>query len=100
MSFTEYFASIYPVIVAILPSVAAVFSIFFAVIKCIKDNKTLVQPIIDGYKELKKEVEDKTELSEVKAQMEAIMVENRQLKKEIADLISAIKKVQYDINSD
>ena len=89
--------TLYALIVAAAPAITAIIGIIAAVIKNHKDIQAKTQPILDKFDELRQEVNDKTELTEVKIQMEAIMVENRQLKQEIADLITVLKKVKYEI---
>lgn len=93
-------SALYAILIAALPSIAAILGIICSIIKVVRDNKAVIQPVIDQFNDLRKEVKDKTELEEVKAEMLAIMKENRQLRQEIADLITEMRKVQYDIPND
>lgn len=87
-------------IISVFPSIAAVITIICAVIKTIRDNKTLIEPIITKFEALKQEVHDRKDVAELNDKIEAVMQENRQLKQEMADLITAIRKVQYDVNKE
>lgn len=90
-------SAIYAIIIAALPALSAVLGIIASVIKMARDNKAVIQPVIDQFNDLRKEVKDKTELEAVKTEMNAIMTENRQIRQELADLITEMKKVKYEI---
>lgn len=85
MTFTEILNVIYPYLVAALPALTAIASIIAVAIKIIK-----------SFSELKKSVDDKTDLKEARAEMAVIIKQNSQLRAEIADLITAQSKVKYD----
>lgn len=87
--------TIYAIIIAAAPALSAILSIVLAVLKNRKDIAKVCDPIKEEFEQLRKEVQDKTELEAVKNEMLAIMTENRQLKQEIADLITAINKTEY-----
>ena len=90
-------SAIYAIIIAALPALSAVLGIIASVIKMARDNKAVIQPVIDQFNDLRQEVKDKTELEAVKTEMLAIMTENRQIRQELADLITEMKKVEYEI---
>lgn len=87
-------------IISVFPSIAAVITIICAVIKTIRDNKTLIEPIITKFEALQQEVHERKDVAELNNKIEAVMQENRQLKQEIADLITVLRKVQYDVNKE
>ena len=89
--------AIYALLIAAMPAITAVLSIIAAIVKMAKDNKAIIKPVIEQFNALRKEVQDKTELEAVKTEMQAIMTENRQIRQELADLITELKKVQYDV---
>ena len=89
--------AIYALVIAALPALAAILSIIAAIVKMVKDNKAIIKPVIEQFNALRAEVKDKTELEAVKTEMQAIMAENRQIRQELADLITELKKVKYDI---
>lgn len=90
-------STIYALLIASLPALSAILGIIASVIKMAKDNKAVIQPVIDQFNNLRQEVQDKTELEAVKTEMLAIMTENRQIRQELADLITEMKKVKYEI---
>lgn len=89
--------ALYALLIAALPALSAIFGIIASVVKMAKDNKAVIQPVIDQFNSLRKEVQDKTELEAVKTEMNAIMTENRQLRQEMADLITEMRKQKYEI---
>lgn len=93
-------SALYAIIIAALPSLAAILGIIASIVKIAKDNKEVIQPVIDQFNDLRKEVQDKTELEAVKTEMNAIMTENRQIRQELADLITEMRKRKYDIPTD
>lgn len=90
-------STLWAMLIAALPTLAAIIGIIVSVIKVVKDNKEIVQPVIDQFNALRKEVQDKTEMEAVKTEMLAIMTENRQLRQEMADLITEMRKQKYDV---
>lgn len=85
--------AIYAIIIAALPAVSAIIGIIAAVVKMINNNKKAFQPIIDKYDELKKEIENKTNLDEARAEMKVIIQQNAQLRKQNAELIQVLNHV-------
>lgn len=85
-------ASIEAWIIALLPTLSAVGAIIVSLIKIcgyIKDMKA-------KYSSLQQAVEDKTELTMVKAEMQTIIAQNAVLRKELEELITATSKVKYN----
>ena len=89
--------ALYALLIAALPALSAILGLIASVVKMAKDNKAVIKPVIDQFNDLRKEVKDKTELEAVKTEMNAIMTENRQIRQELADLITEMKKVKYEI---
>ena len=84
-------------LIAYLPVITAIIGIICSIVKIAKDNKAIIKPLQEQFSNLRKEVQDKTELEAVKKEMLAIMTENRQLRQEMADLITELRKQKYDI---
>jgi uncharacterized protein (DUF3084 family) len=89
--------TLYALLVSAMPALAAIISIIAAIVKMAKDNKEVIKPVVEQFTSLRAEVRDKTELEAVKTEMQAIMAENRQIRQELADLITEMKKVKYDV---
>lgn len=85
------------IIIAYLPVITAIIGIICSIVKIAKDNKAIIKPLQEQFSNLRKEVQDKTELEAVKAEMLAIMTENRQLRQEMADLITEMRKQKYEL---
>lgn len=77
--------TIQELMIAILPSMTAICGVIFTAIK-----------IFSQFKELIKKVDDKTDLTEAKTQMESIIAENRALRKQVADLLTEVRKIKYE----
>ena len=84
-------------LIAYLPVITAIIGIICSIIKIAKDNKAIIKPLQEQFSNLRKEVQDKTELEAVKKEMLAIMTENRQLRQEMADLITEMRKQKYEL---
>lgn len=81
---------IYPYIVAILPAITAIGTVLIAVLKICKQ-----------FKDLRKEVSDKTDINDARAEMKQIISEDRALKRRLDKLITLESKVkQYDIDEE
>ena len=85
--------TLWAILIAALPSLASIFGIIAAIVKVLKDNKKVIQPIIDKFEELKKEVEDKTNLEEARAEMKLIISQNAQLREQNRKLLQALNHV-------
>lgn len=77
--------TVHELIIAILPSMTAICGIIFTAIK-----------IFSQFNDLIKKVDDKTDLADAKTQMEGLISENRLLRKEVADLLTEVRKVKYE----
>lgn len=89
-------ASIEAWVIAIMPALSAVGVILVSLYKIIKS----IQEMKTKYKSLEDAVNDKTELTAVKNEMLTIIQQNAILRKEMEDLITATRKVKYDVPTD
>lgn len=79
------------------PSIAAIISIIAAVVKMAKDNRSVVKPVLEQFEQLREEVSDKTDLTEARQEMRAIIQQNAELRAQNLALMTALTKVQqYD----
>ena len=95
MTFTELYQTALPYVVSILPSLAAVIGIIASIIKIAKDNKKVIEPIVTKFNELRQEVKDKTEMTDLKATINNLIKENAELRKENHEIITQLSKVKY-----
>lgn len=77
--------TIQELLIAILPSLTAVGGAVYTVYKILSQFKMLIS-----------KVDDKTDLKEAKTQMESIISENRALRKQVADLLTEVRKIRYE----
>lgn len=89
-------ASIEAWVIALMPALSAVGVILVSLYKIIKS----IQEMKTKYKSLEEAVNDKTELTAVKNEMLTIIQQNAVLRKEMEDLITATRKVKYDVPTD
>lgn len=87
------------IIIASLPTLSAIVGIIVAVIKVLKDNKSIVEPLKVKFEELKNEVKDRKEFDELLNRLDASLEQNRQLMLMNAKLLTELTKVQYDPNT-
>ena len=85
---------IYALIIAAAPSITAIIGIVFAVIKGIKNNHTTSKDILDKFEEVREQVFNTKEYSELKEQLKIAYQENYELKKKINELLTKIDHVQ------
>lgn len=85
---------IYALIIAAAPSITAIIGIIFAVIKGIKNNQTTSKDILDKFEEVREQVFNTKEYSELKEQLKIAYEENYELKKKINELLTAIDHIQ------
>lgn len=85
---------IYTLIIAAAPSITAIIGIVFAIVKGIKNNKTTSKDIIDKFEEMREEVMNTKEYSDLKAQLKLAYQENYELKKKLNELLTKIDHIQ------
>lgn len=81
----KYADMLYPYLIAIIPALTAIST---CTIICVK--------IISAFKSLRKEVNDKTEMSEIRAEMKADRAEYRALRRRLDKLVTVESKVKQD----
>ena len=89
-------ASIEAWVIALLPALTAVGTILLALYKIIK----LIADMKAKYSSLEQAVNDKTELTAVKNEMNTIIQQNAILRKELSNLITATGKVKHNEPTD
>lgn len=77
-------------IVSVAPALAAIIGIVTAVIK----NKAITSGVIDKFEEVRQEIFNTKEYSELKEQLKLAHKENLELKKKLNELLTKIDKVQ------
>ncbi len=77
--------NIQELLIAILPSLTAIGGILFTAMK-----------IFSQFKELIKKVDDKTDLADAKTEMESLIAENKALRKQVADILTEVRKIKYE----
>ena len=85
---------IYALIIATAPSITAIVGIVFAIVKGIKNSKTTSKDIIDKFEEMREEVLNTKEYSDLKAQLKLAHQENYELKKKLNELLTKIDRIQ------
>ena len=88
------FEQIMTIIVAAAPSLTAIIGIVAAVIKGIKSNKATSQTVVDKFEEVRQEIFNTKEYSDLKNQLTLAHQENRELKKKINELLTKIDHIQ------
>ena len=77
--------NIQELLIAILPSLTAIGGVLFTAMK-----------MFSRFKELIKKVDDKTDLADAKSEMESLIAENRELRRQVADIITEVRKIKYE----
>ena len=85
---------IYALIIAATHSITAIIGIVFVVIKGIKNNKTTSKDILDKFEEMREEVMNTKEYTELKEQLKIAYQENYVLKRKINELLTKIDHIQ------
>lgn len=85
--------TIYAVIIAAAPALTAIIGIIFAVIKGIKTSKTTSADVIDKFEEVRQEIFNTKEYSELKTQLMIAHQENYELKKKLNELLTKIDHI-------
>ena len=86
--------TIFLAIVAAAPAIAAIFTIIAAVVKMSRSNKTELKAVVDAFDELRGEVVNVKEYSDLKKELQLAHQEIRELTalyKEIATELTRIK---------
>ena len=87
------FEQIMAIIVAAAPSLTAIIGIVTAIVKSIKSNKDTSKEVINKFEEVRQEIINKKEYSELKDQLKIAHQENYELKKKLNELLTKIDKI-------
>ena len=88
------FEQIMTIVVAAAPSLTAIIGIVAAVVKGVKSNKATSKDVIDKFEEVRQEIFNTKEYSDLKNQLTLAHQENRELKKKINELLTKIDHIQ------
>lgn len=81
-------------IVAAAPSLTSIIGIIFAVLKGVKTSKTTSADVINKFEEVRQEIFNTKEYSELKNQLIIVYQENYELKKKLNELLTKIDHIQ------
>lgn len=87
------FEQIMAIVVAAAPSITAIVSTVIANLKGIKSNKTTSKEVIGKVEEVRQEIFNTKEYSDLKNQLLLAHHENRELKKKLNELLTKIDRV-------
>lgn len=85
---------IYAIIMAAAPALTSIIGIIFAVVKGIKTSKTTSTDVINKFEEVRQEIFNAKEYSELKDQLKLAHQENYELKKKLNELLTKIDHIQ------
>ena len=88
------FEQIMAIVVAAAPSLTAIIGIIAAVVKGIRSNKATSKDVIDKFEEVRQEIFNTKEYSDLKNQLALAHQENRELKKKINELLTKIDHIK------
>lgn len=83
------FEQIMSVVVAAAPALAAIIGVVAAVLK----NKSITSQVVDKFEEVRLEIFNTKEYSELKDQLKIVNQENVELKKKLNELLTKIDKI-------
>lgn len=86
--------TIYAIIMAATPALTSIIGIIFAVVKGIKTSKTTSTDVINKFEEVRQEIFNTKEYSELKDQLKLAHQENYELKKKLNELLTKIDHIQ------
>lgn len=87
-------SEIYALIIAAAPAVASIIGIIIAVVKDIKANTKNTTEVIDKFEEVRQEIFNTKEYSELKTELKIAHQENYELKKKLNELLTKIDHIQ------
>ena len=90
MTFEQIMISIF----AAAPSLTSIIGIIFAVLKGVKTSKTTSADVINKFEEVRQEIFNTKEYSELKNQLTIVYQENYELKKKLNELLTKIDHIQ------
>ena len=90
------FGQIMSIVVAAAPALTAIIGIIFAVLKGIKTSKTTSADVINKFEEVRQEIFNTKQYSDLKDQLMIVQQENYELKKTINELLTKIDRIHRD----
>jgi hypothetical protein len=87
------FEQIMTIFVAVAPSLTAIFGVIAAVCKAVNSNKATSKEVLDKVEEVRQEIYNTKEYTELKAQLLTVSQENLELKKKLNKLLTQIDKI-------
>lgn len=91
---TITFDQIMSIITLAAPPISAIIGIIVAVVKARKDNKATADEVIAKMEEVRAEIFNTKEYSELKTQLAIVHQENLVLKRRLNELLTKIDKIQ------
>lgn len=88
------FEQIMAIVVAAAPSITAIVGVVVSVLKSIKNNKDTSTEVINKFEEVRQEIFNTKEYSELKDQLLLAHQENYELKKKLNELLTKIDHIQ------
>lgn len=88
------FEQIMSVVVAAAPSLTAIIGIVVAVVKGISTSKDTSKQVIDKFEEVRQEIFNTKEYSDLKNQLLVAYQENKELKKKLNELLTKIDRIE------
>lgn len=85
--------TIYAIIMAAAPALTSIIGIIFAVVKGIKTSKSTSTDVINKFEEVRQEIFNTKEYSELKDQLKIAHQENYELKKKLNELLTKIDHI-------
>lgn len=86
------FEQIMSIIVAAMPAITAVVGCIVTFLK----NKSTCQGVVDKFEEVRSEIFNTKEYSDLKEQLKLVHIENYNLKKTLNELLTKIDKIQRE----
>lgn len=81
------------IVIGVAPCLTAIIGIVAAAVKSIKTSKETSQTVVDKFEEVREEIFNTKEYSELKSQLLLAYQENRELKKKINELLTKIDRI-------
>lgn len=90
------FEQIMSIVIAAAPSISAIVGVVIAIFKGIRSNKDTSKEVIDKFEEVRQEIFNTKEYSELKDQLLLVHQENVVLKQKLNELLTKIDKVERE----
>lgn len=87
--------TIYLALVAAAPAITAVVGIVSTAVKMINNGKKEKKEILAAFDEVKAEVHDNKQYDELKAELALVHAENRAIRKQHAELLTELTRIQH-----